>query len=191
MKGIALKPMNNLEKAIIEGTQTAQREYENMTGWWLSHGPESFIMCSVAGMIAKKANFYVFIEASPKRIREEREEQLRGRPPANHGQRFDIVVWKKSKNDIRAIIEVKRAWSIADLRGDRKKISKYLASNKFVNTGYLLAYTEAKGKRREITLNNRLLRWANTLQCNLAGSFIDKKGDGECGWAVGLFRLNV
>jgi hypothetical protein len=121
--------MNKIEEAIIEGTRKAQREYEYMTGWWLSHGPESFIMCEVAYMIAKKADFSVFIEASPKKILSEREEKLRGRRPANHGQRFDIVVWHKSRNDIRAIIEVKRAWSIANLRGDSEKIIKYMASH--------------------------------------------------------------
>ena len=182
--------MNQLEKAIIEGTQAAQREYESMTGWWLSHGPESFIMCTVASKVAQKANFAVFIEASPKKILEERDEKLRGRPPANHKQRFDIVVWQKSTNNIRAIVEVKRAWSIANLRGDRKKISKYMDSKDFVSTGYLLAYTEAKGKKRENTLKNRLRNWGSELSCVLTGSFIDGKGDGEWGWAVGLFRLS-
>ena len=182
--------MNQLEKAIIEGTQAAQREYEFMTGWWLSHGPESFIMCTVANKVARKANFAVFIEASPKRILEERDEKLRGRPPASHKQRFDIVVWQKSKNNIRAIVEVKRAYSITGLRKDREKISNYMDSNDFVSTGYLLAYTEAKGKKRENTLKNRLRNWARELSCVLTGSFVDGKGDGEWGWAVGLFRLS-
>jgi hypothetical protein len=68
-----------------------------------------------------------------------------------------------------------------------------MASNKFVKAGYLLAYTEAKGKNREDTLNKRLIHWAKAkeLHCNLAGSFIDEKGDGEWGWAVGLFRLTI
>ena len=137
------------------------------------------------------------VKASPKRILEERDEKLRGRPPANHKQRFDIVVWQKSKNNIRAIVEVKRAYSITGLRKDRKKISKYMDSNDFVSTGYLLAYTEAGGKKRkstpkkrENTLKNRLKNWASELSCVLTGSFVDGKGDGEWGWAVGLFRLN-
>jgi hypothetical protein len=183
--------MNKIEEAIIEGTKVAQREYDAMTGWWLSHGPESYIMCIVANKIGKKADYSVFIEASPKKILSEREEKLRGRRPSNYGQRFDIVVWNKSRNDIRAIIEIKRAWSMANLSGDREKILKYMKSNKFVKAGYLLAYTEAKGLRRGDTLNNRLDHWAQGLNCRLVGSFIDEKGDGQWGWAVGLFRINT
>jgi hypothetical protein len=183
--------MNTIEKAIIEGAKKAQREYEAMTGWWLSHGPESFVICEVANEIVKKANFSVFIEVSPKKILFEREEKLRGRRPANYGQRFDIVVWHKSRNDIRAIVEIKRAWSVANLSSDREKILKYMASNKFVKAGYLLAYTEAKGKKRGDTLKNRFNYWANALACSLVGSFIDQEGDGQWGWAVGLFCLNT
>jgi hypothetical protein len=181
--------MNQLEKTIIEGTRTAQREYESMTNWWLSHGPESFLMCSVASKVAQKGGFSVFVEASPKKILKERDEQRRGRPSANLGQRFDIVVWQKSSCDIRAIIEVKRAWSIADLRDDRKKIANYMSSNVFVRAGYLLAYTEANGKNRQTKITDRFTNWCSELSCELACSFIDGKGDGEWGWAAGLFRL--
>jgi len=106
--------MNQLEKAIIGGAEAAQSDYENMTGWWLSHGPESFLMCAIANQVTKKGGFWVFVEASPKKIREERDDgPPRGRPSKSLGQRFDIVVWTKASSDVRAIIEVKRAWSIA------------------------------------------------------------------------------
>jgi hypothetical protein len=180
--------MNQLEKAIIDCTRAAQRDYENMTDRWLWHGPESFIMCSVATKLSKKMGFWVFIDASPRKIQEERDERPGGRPPKNLDNRFDMVVWQKD-NKIRAILEIKRAWSIDGLRRDRKKIGLYMKNNNDVNAGYLLAYTEAKGLPRDKTLSNRLKNWANALHCELVGYTMDAKGDGEWGWAVGLLRL--
>jgi hypothetical protein len=180
--------MNKLEKAIIESAKIAQEEYEKMTGLWLSHGPESFLMCRVANELSREHNYYVFVEASPKRIMRERDEKLRGRPSSNNGQRFDMVVWQNN-NDVRAIVEVKKAWNITGLRTDRDKVSKYVSSKDFVNTGYLLAYTEIKGQKRETKLNDRLKKWAQGLDCLLSGCHIDGKGDGDWGWAIGLFRV--
>ena len=88
--------MNQLETAIIDGIKTAQKDYLKMTGWWLGHGPESFIMCTVATKVATTDGSSVFIEASPKKILKERDEKRRGRPPTNLDQRFDIVVWQKA-----------------------------------------------------------------------------------------------
>ncbi len=177
-----------LEKAIIQGARPARREYEKMTGWWLFHGPESFLTCTVASKVSKKVDYTVFIEASPKRILDEREEKLKGKPPAYLNKRFDIVVWQKSKNNIQAIVEVKKAWNITNLKKDRKKISDYMKRNKFVRKGYFLVYTEAT-KKREDTLGNRLDKWAEDLNCDLVDYLIDVKSDDEWGWAIGLFRL--
>lgn len=144
--------MNKLEKGILDGARAAQKEYEEMTGWWLSHGPESFIEYAVARAVGKQG-FTVFPEASPKKIMNERDHRPRGRPRKNLGQRFDIVVWLKASDQVRAILEIKRAWSIADLRSDREKVATFLQRNNFVRAGYLLIYTEAKvkGRRRADT----------------------------------------
>ena len=84
---------NRLESEIIKGVKSAQKDYENMTdGWWLSHGPESFLMAMVANQIFKKGDFWVFPEASPKKIEQEMEEKRkRGRPTRVQTKRFDIV----------------------------------------------------------------------------------------------------
>jgi hypothetical protein len=182
--------MNQLEEAIIGCTRAAQRDYEKMTaGWWLSHGPESFIMCSVANKLSRKMGFWVFVDTPPKRILKERDERPRGRPPKNQDNRFDMVVWQKASDEIRAVVEIKKAWNIIGLLSDRKKVAWFMKKNKYVNAGCLLAYTEAKGTRREKTLLNRLKNWADRLRCELVGSTMDARGDGEWGWAVGLFRL--
>ncbi len=193
--------MNGLEAAILEGAKAAQHEYTDMTGWWLSHGPESFLAHSVVRKV-HAIGFSVFPEASPKKILRERGEHPRGRPRKDLGQRFDIVVWFKTGNSVRSVIEVKRAWGIGDLRGDRKKVGDYMALNSHVQSGYLLAYTEAKGhcrsgdlsdsekaERRDRLLKNRMARWAGELGCSLAGSHVDARGDGTWGWAIGLFRI--
>ena len=63
--------MNQLEKAIIDGARAAQKKYQKMTeGWWLSHGPESFIEYAVAMKVARKG-FSVYPEASLKKIRQD------------------------------------------------------------------------------------------------------------------------
>lgn len=177
--------MNQFEEAVIDGAKAAQEEYGEMTGgWWLSHGPESFLAHAIATKL--KEEFWIYPEASPKKIIKERNSRPRGPSPKNLGQRFDIVVWAKSINNIRAIIEVKKAWNITSLANDRKKIAIFLKRNKFVKSGYLLAYTEA---RRFDTLSKRLDYWAKGLDCKLVQHYIDPQGDGEWFWAIGLFRL--
>jgi hypothetical protein len=182
--------MNQLEEAVIDAAKTAQKEYEKMTGgWWLSHGPESFLQHAVAIKV-REEGFWVYPEASPKKIRKDQDVRPRGRPPRNPDKRFDLVVWQKASNKIRAILEIKRAWSISDLKGDREKIERFLKfkNNEYV-AGYLLAYTEADGNKRGDTLSKRLNDWAQKLNCALVGLHKDAQGDGEWGWAIGLFRL--
>ena len=146
-------------------------------------------MGTVASKLSRKRGFWVFVDASPKKILKERDERPRGRPPKNLDKRFDMVVWQKASDKIRAILEIKVAWNITSLRSDRKKIALFMKNNEYVNAGYLLLYTEAKGTRREETLSNRLKNWADRLRCKLVGSTMDAPGDDEWGWAVGLLRL--
>lgn len=135
--------MNELERIVVDAVKTAQRDYESMTGWWLWHGPESFMVSSVARLIGKQGDFSVYLDASPKKIQKELEEHRRGRPRKNQGKRFDIVVWRRASDRLRAILEVKRAWSITGLRADRKKMAEFLSSKNYDIAGYLLVYTEA------------------------------------------------
>jgi len=169
--------MNNLEKSLLAGGVDAQKRYGEMTGWWLSHGPESFIEHEIALKVSKEG-FYVFPECSPKKIMEEKDKRPRGRPSGNRGQRFDIVVWHKATNSVRAIIEIKRAWNVDVLRADSIKVKKALGQN-LAKSGYLVIYTEAKGKkasdslsesekakRRADTLTVRLNNWAMLWDAN-------------------------
>lgn len=178
--------MNQLEQAILKGAVSAQKNYEKMTDWWLSHGPEYFITCAVATNVAGKNGFSVFLEASPKKLKKERDERARGPQPKSNSQRFDLVVWQKSSVDVRAIIEIKRAYSIDPLQKDRDKIFRYMSKNEFVKNGYLLVYTEAKGAE---TLPNRLSNWAKQLDCQLVDFKSGKDNDDEWKWAIGLLKI--
>lgn len=181
--------MNKLERAILEGARNAQKEYVSVTAGlrWLSHGPESFIEHPVAIRVAKDG-FCVFPEASPKKILKEQGIVPRGRPAGNLGQRFDLVVWFKDKNEVRAIIEIKRAWAITNLRGDKDKVAMCLEQG-LTSAGYLLVYTEARGPNRLENLSKRLNQWAVDLECTLVGEHVETQGDGTWNWCFGLFKV--
>jgi len=93
-----MNPPNKLEEAIIQGVKAAQREYIKMSGgWWLSHGSESFITSMVAHQACKLGGFFVFPEASPRKITKEANERpKRGRPSRIQGKRFDILKLSRS-----------------------------------------------------------------------------------------------
>lgn len=189
IRGAKMSKMSKFEQAIIDGAVAAQKDYSQMTNWWLDHGPEYFITSIVAKHIATEHGCCVFPEASPKKIKKEiNAPPKRGPIPKSDSQRFDIVVWQKKLSIVRAIIEVKRAYTIKPLQDDKKKIQDYMKKNpKLVKNGYLLVYTVAK---RINTLPNTLSRWAEQLKCTLVGSHIGEDETGEWRWAVGLFKIN-
>ncbi|MGA2938102.1 MAG: hypothetical protein ABSF52_13500 [Syntrophobacteraceae bacterium] len=187
--------MNKLEQAIIDGARAAHADYECFTGgYWLSYGPESFLTYAIARKIYKEG-FYAVPECSPKTIWEEQSDpKPRGRPPKNSRQRFDLVVWNQANNGIVAVLEIKKAWNITNLSGDRKKIDEYLKTNDFGKVaGYLLAYNEAEGKRRTDRtdmLKKRFEYWAQKLNCTLLEPHIKAPRNAEWAWGVALLRLN-
>jgi hypothetical protein len=94
-------------------------------------------------------------------------------------------VWLKASEEIKAIIEIKRAWSIRSLRGDRKKVATFLRQGQ-ARTGYLLAYTEAQGATK---LMKRLEYWAKYHKCTLVGKHVDSQRYEKWQWAIGLFKV--
>lgn len=177
--------MNNLEKAIIQGAEIAQKEYSELTNWWLSHGPEYFITCEVSKNIAKSNGYLVFPEASPKKIKSEINLVKRGPVPKSDGERFDIVVWEKHTQNIRAIIEIKRSYNINPIRNDLNKVKDHLKKMNFVKNGYILAYHEAK---KIETISNAFTRWSEELGCKLVGTTTGNDFKDEWKWGFGLFK---
>jgi len=60
--------MNALEKEIHSGMLYAHKKYVEMTDYWLSHAPESYITVVVAQQIVRKLDFSVYIDTSLKKI---------------------------------------------------------------------------------------------------------------------------
>jgi len=158
-------------------------------GEWLSHGPESIITSILAMQISKKGKFLVFPEASPKKVQKTIGTKKRGRPSKVQGKRFDLVVWAKTGNMLRAIVEIKHAWNFPQLQRDQKKIAHYMKGQKNRIAGYLLAYTEARGSYPRKKLEKRFEDWEVKLKCKLVDYSIHRVKGEEWHWAVGLYRL--
>jgi len=181
--------MNKLERAILDGAIEAQKAYGRISdGCWLGHGPESFIQPYVAEEIAEEG-FVVYPEKSPKKLDEELEVKRRGRPPGNKGERFDLVVWYRTRPEVLAIIEIKRAYYIGPVRRDAEKVKKHL-SHGVAKTGYLLVYSVAGGYARRTALESTFKRWAKQTETTLVGHHIVADEDDEWSWGFVLLRLN-
>jgi len=120
--------------------------------------------------------------------------QGRGRLSFHSGKRPDISVWNKSSMTIRAIIEIKKASSLAPVSADAEKIMRLLKLNQSAKLGYVLVYSEAKAKG-ELERKQRLLarfdEWTQKLSSygwKIAGHRIGTKGDDEWAWGVLLLR---
>lgn len=190
---------NDLEKTILRSAKKAQRDYEAMTGGqWLDHAPEMFLQAEVARGIWRRG-FRVFIDASLDRIRQEIGSR-KGRNPAASRKRFDISVWWRTRNSIRAVIEIKRDWSITSIREDARKIKDSFKLVDSADTGYLLVYSEAnreptikKGSadweaNRERLLRKRFVDWARKLRWNSVGVVTGSYKTDH--WGLALLRLD-
>lgn len=175
--------MNQLEKTILGSAIRAQNLYKKISGgWWLSHGPEYFITSTLATDIFRLGGYSVFMEASPRKILNEITQEQRNADNI----RFDLAIWEKSTNKIRAIIEIKMARDINVLIKDKIKITDYKRINNFVKNGYILFYTELKTIDK---LKSRLSDWPDKLNCTLVGHKVDEKGDGTWKWAIALLKV--
>ena len=181
--------MNSLEDRIIRGARKAQEKYLKMTGgYWIWHGPESFLQTVVATELAH--DHWVYVDTSTKRVRVDMKRGP-GRPTDDLRKRLDISIWNKSDNRLRAIIEIKRSWTVAPVKKDAVKIEKYLKSKQRPRAGYILAYSEAKknGQLDRVEfLEQRFAKWQKALAWKRIHSIFGTKGDDEWAWGFCLFR---
>jgi hypothetical protein len=180
--------MNALESSIMLGAIKAQIDYSKMTdGWWLSHGPESFLQIELARKIAKLGHA-VYIDASIKKVRSDLGSRGRGRPSKNSTQRFDISVWHKADVSLRAAIEIKRAHAFESVKRDARRLVRYLRQKKSAKTAYILVYSEAKGKKARETLIRRFRNWAVRLSWKLVGARVTHPRGYDWAWGVAVLR---
>lgn len=182
---------NKFEAAILDAAVSAQEFHIEMTGGyylWYSH--ESYLQNYIAIEVFENQGFYVYVDASPKKIREGAD-SISKRPPSNIAQRFDLVFWHKTKNQIRAIIEIKRAWNQTPVIKDVEKLLGYITKKDAGGaTGYVLYYTH--GDTQLIINRFNKAKYTMRKQLSLHGlthpvdSCICKSGDPP--WGFALFR---
>ena len=182
---------NKFEKAILDAAVSAQEFHIKMTeGYYLSYAHESYLQNYIAIKIFEKTGFYAYVDASPKKIRAD-SDSISKRPPGNSAQRFDLVFWHKTKNQIRAIVEIKRAWDQGPVIKDVKKLLGYIPKKDAGGaTGYVLYYTHNdtqliidRFNRVNDTMRNRLNLHGLT---HAVDSCVCTSGDPP--WGFALFR---
>lgn len=181
--------INKLEKAVLQSAVAAQMKYRAMTGgWWLWHGPESFLQVVIAQGLAKTIENAVYIDTSMGQMEDEKGRGP-GRPAADDGRRPDLSVWYKTSDRLRAVIEIKRTTALRPIAADAKKIEGWLTHRNALTVGYILGYSEAKGKKRTTTLEKRFDKWEAETGWQRRGSVVyDDPDDPEWGWGVVLIR---
>jgi hypothetical protein len=158
--------------------------------------------------VARRYKSAVFFECSPKRCRQGwnpgADADVAVINAIDDRQRFDLVIWRKSVDKLRAIIEIKRAYRTADLQQDAIKVQKFIkhASEYGLRTGYLLAYTEAVrngGNSGRNTIDRRFDHWRKKLSTQVPkirlidGFAVEpKEVDNGKTWAWGsaLYRID-
>jgi hypothetical protein len=181
--------INAFEKSVLESAIAAQEEYKAMTnGWWLWHGPESFLQVVVAQGVAKTAGNVVYIDTSMERMVTERGRGP-GRPAANSRQRPDISVWNKASETLRAIIEIKRTVSLGPILADAAKMNRWLRQANSPGAAYILAYSEASGGKRTATMKKRFNNWQTKSGWRKVGWVVhDDPDDPMWAWGIVLLR---
>jgi hypothetical protein len=162
-----------------------------MTGYWLSHAPESYITVIIAQEIVK-LGYNVYIDTSLKKILNDQIEKQHGgkrKVSPSLSKRSDISVMFKSKQQTLAAIEVKRAAYYVDpVLRDTKKLDQLIGVEGGAKTGYVVAYSEAKYHENKDTLEKRFADWAAKTEWSLVSYHTDSFKDDE-NWVWGFCIL--
>ena len=144
-----MKP-NKFEKAILDAALNAQKFHIEMTdGQYLWYSHESFLQNFIAREVFKKTEHCVYVDPSPKKIWESAASASK-KPPKNLQQRFDLVFWLKTDNEVKAIVEIKRAWGKKPVMDDIYKLREHRKSKdgRNIRYYYVLYYTDHSRKDR-------------------------------------------
>jgi hypothetical protein len=176
--------LNQLESEILSAASKAHNMYENLTGYWLFHSPEHLLQDLMFLELGKK--WLVFIEANRKRLSEQMGKSPMGRPPLKR-YRYDLVVWHRSTDTLRAVIEIKRSLIMTDvMKNDANRIRKAINSQPSIKSGYLLVYSEIEQKSGQNALAERFDRWSVHMDLQLIGSKIIEYDEKESDYLPGF-----
>lgn len=147
--------LTKLEKKIHSAMLRAHKQYLEMTGYWLSHAPESYITVTLAQEIFK-GGYNVYIDSSLKKILDDQNNNQRGskrRLSPSLAKRSDISVVYKSRQETLAAIEVKRAaYYVNPVLTDAVKLNELVGIEGGAKNGYVVAYSEVKYHEDKDTL---------------------------------------
>ncbi len=177
--------MNLLEKALVSGVMAAQRQYLEMSDWWLSAAPESFLQIVVCQHLAKLGH-YVYPDISLKRIYEEMDQRPTPDQIRHLRKRPDISVWYKTRLELVAVVEIKRSWNVAPIRRDMDRLSDMTKLKGGPKSGYMIVYSERKKKD---TLSRNFINWAEQTAGILIHYYVAPEGDGEWYWGFCILKV--
>lgn len=141
-----------LGKAIIDGIKQAQNDYSRMSGGsWVWEGAEYWITTHVARRLWKiVGDSAVIIEGSSDATLEEAGRRRGRKPNVTKKKRYDIVVYFKTTDTPRAVVEIKRVTQTSRKSPlkDVKRIVAALKSAKlrFGAVGYYFSASGGSGK---------------------------------------------
>jgi hypothetical protein len=183
--------MNQLEAALCYSVRRAYSTYKKITGNWLLHAPEHYLQNFILLHLGEKGHD-VYAEATRKKIADGSGRPARGRPPTAKAARFDLVVWKKTADELRAVIEIKRCLSLVSaVHNDTKRIKRSLSSSQPAKAGYLVVYSEIKTKSGKDAIISRFGKWAEELDLELLkAEILDLESFGS-GWIAGYSLMRA
>lgn len=178
--------MNNLELAICKAVKRASGICMNITGHGLYDAPESLFQSLVGTSIGD--SWYVLFEASRSKIGLYHERSLLGRPPKRK-TKYDLVVWNRARDTLRAVIELKRGVVMTEsMRRDAERIRQAMTRQYQASSGYLLIYSTIETANGASTLRLRMDRWADNLGLDIICQDVIKDEHTASGW-VEAFAL--
>ena len=187
---------NDFEKALLDAAKAAQKFHIEMTeGAYLWYSHESFLQNFIAMNMFKnkKMGHCVYVDPSPKKIREWLDSPGK-KGPKNLRQRFDLVFWRKSKIEVKAIVEIKMNSGKELVKKDINKVSNYLKTKDGQNIqgGYVLYYTDKlrkdkwKGQDSKF-IQDRFCKIKKEKKVELRATYIHDSKDTDP-WGFALFR---
>ena len=183
---------NQFEKALLDAAVSAQEFHKKMAwGSYLTYSHESYLQNYIAIKMHEKHGHPVYIDVTPKKIYENDE------MPNNI--RFDLAFWWKGGDKPRALVEIKRAWSMPPVIKDVNKIINYRDEYGDQAPGYVLYLTgtiEKKEVQDAVELIKRRFKKVNdTMRAELdlcglvhsVDSYIYESGNHA--WGFALYRI--